>query len=54
MTKLHYIAFTGCLFLVSCAAINEKLGWTVEEEIEVAEEVVETVVQVETGYRPKL
>lgn len=41
MTKLHYLAYIGCLLLISCSAINEKMGWTVEEELEIAEEIVE-------------
>ena len=55
MTKLHFIAFVGCIVLVSCTAINKKLGWS-EDSLpeEIVEEVLETAVQVQTGYRPTI
>ncbi len=55
MQKLHYLAFVGCLFLVSCHGINQYFGLEDDNIFEqVAEEVIETAVQVETGYRPDL
>jgi hypothetical protein len=55
MKKLHYLAFIGCLVLASCHSINQYFGLPDDNVYEqVAEEIIETAIQVETGYRPEL
>jgi hypothetical protein len=55
MKKIHYLAFVGCLLLVSCHSVNQYLGLQDDNfGEELIEEVVETAIQVETGYRPDL
>lgn len=55
MKKLHYLALLGILSLVSCHSINQYFGLEDDNAFEqVAEEVVESVIQYETGYRPEL
>ncbi len=52
--KIYLIAIFGILIFASCTYINDRLGLTVQEEENFAEEVIETVIQMETGYRPPL
>ena len=55
MKKLHYLAFLATLCLVSCHSINQYFGLQDDNPIEqVAEEVAESLIQYETGYRPEL
>ena len=55
MKKLHYLALLGILSLVSCHSINQYFGLEDDNIFEnTTEEVVETLIQVETGYRPEL
>ena len=51
MQKLHYLAFVGCLFLVSCHSINQYFGLEDDNIIEDnLENIVESFVQYETGF----
>ena len=55
MKPLHYIALLGVLTLVSCHSINQYLNLQDDNIIEeVAEEALETFIQVQTGFRPEL
>lgn len=55
MNTLHYLAFTGCLLLIGCSAINQRLGWENDNLAEqICEDVVESAIQAKTGYRPEL
>jgi hypothetical protein len=53
--KLYLVAIFSMITFTSCTYINDKLGqkpdWWGEE---VVEEVIESAVQIETGYRPEI
>ena len=53
--KIYFLAIFTSVFFASCTYINGKLGqkndWWGEE---VVEEVIETAIQVEFGFRPDI
>jgi len=53
--KIYLIAIFGLLIFSSCSYINHRLGLEDDNSgEELLEEVIETTVQVKTGYRPTL
>ena len=55
MKFLHVLAFIGCLTLVGCHSLNQYLGLSDDHAMEqISEEVIETVIQYETGFRPEI
>lgn len=49
------LAFIGCILLIGCHSVNEKMGLGDDNAFEeTAEEVVESLIQYKTGYRPEL
>jgi hypothetical protein len=55
MKLTHYIALLGALSLVGCHSINQYLNLQDDNLFEeAAENVVETLIQAETGFRPDL
>jgi hypothetical protein len=51
----HILTWLACLFLISCSSINKYFGLQDDNMVEeVTEDVIETAVQIETGYRPNI